>query len=104
MVLFSGFFAKLDDIPYYLSWLPYVSYVKYSFEGTMVSIYGLGRKKLECDELYCHFKYPATFLNQMSMKGDIDTYIIDVVVLIGLFVLLRITAYFVLRIKLFQNR
>lgn len=104
MVLFSGFFANLDDIPYYLSWLPYISYVKYSFEGTMISIYGLDRAKLECKELYCHFKYPTTFLNQMSMKGDIDTYIIDVAVLIGLFVLLRIAAYFVLRIKLFQNR
>lgn len=104
MVLFSGFFANLDDIPYYLSWLPYASYVKYSFEGVMVSIYGLDREKLECKELYCHFKYPTTFLKQMSMKGDIDTYIIDVVVLIGLFVLLRVVAYFVLRIKLFQNR
>lgn len=104
MVLFSGFFANLDDIPYYLSWLPYVSYVKYSFEGVMVSIYGLDRKKLDCNEIYCHFKKPTMFLKQMSMKGDIDTYIIDVVVLIGLFILLRIAAYFVLRIKLFQNR
>lgn len=104
MVLFSGFFAKLEDIPYYLSWLPYLSYVKYSFEGTLVSIYGLGRKKLECHELYCHFKDPKKFLDTMCVKGDLDTYVIDVVVLIGFFILLRICAYFVLRIKLIQNR
>ncbi|KAF7270306.1 ABC transporter expressed in trachea [Rhynchophorus ferrugineus] len=104
MVLFSGFFANLDDIPYYLSWLPYISYVKYSFEGSMVAIYGLNRPKLECTVDYCHFKHPTTFLKQMSMKGDMTTYFIDIGVLGGLFVFLRIVAFFVLRIKLFQNR
>ncbi|XP_030745778.1 ATP-binding cassette sub-family G member 4 [Sitophilus oryzae] len=104
MVLFSGFFANLDDIPYYLKWLPYISYVKYSFEGSMVAIYGLNRPKLQCTVDYCHFKYPTAFLNQMSMKGDMTTYFIDIAVLGGLFVFLRIVAYFVLRIKLFQNR
>lgn len=104
MVLFSGFFANLEDIPYYLKWLPYISYVKYSFEGAMVAIYGLNRPKLECNIAYCHFKYPTAFLNQMSFKGDMRTYFIDIGVLCGLFVFLRIIAYFVLRIKLMQNR
>ncbi|CAH0560342.1 unnamed protein product [Brassicogethes aeneus] len=103
-VLFSGFFANLDDIPYYLSWLPYMSYLRYSFEASMIAIYGLDRPKLVCKELYCHFKYPTTFLNQMSMKGDMQTYIIDVSVLVGLFILLRIVAYFMLRIKLMTVR
>ncbi|XP_066142212.1 ATP-binding cassette sub-family G member 4 [Euwallacea fornicatus] len=104
MVLFSGFFAKLEDIPFYFQWLPYISYVKYSFEGTMVAIYGLNRSKLECKQDYCHFKYPTTFLNEMSFKGDMLTYFIDITVLSGLFVFLRVVAYFVLRIKLMQNR
>ncbi|KAL1506835.1 hypothetical protein ABEB36_006124 [Hypothenemus hampei] len=104
MVLFSGFFAKLEDIPFYFQWLPYLSYVKYSFEGTMVAIYGLERNKLECKKEYCHFKYPTTFLNEMSFKGDMMTYFIDIAVLSGLFIFLRIVAYFLLRIKLFQNR
>ncbi|XP_060530467.1 ATP-binding cassette sub-family G member 4 isoform X2 [Cylas formicarius] len=104
MVLFSGFFANLDDIPQYLQWLPYLSYVKYSFEGSMIAIYGLNRPKLECKVDYCHFKYPTTFLNQMSMKGDMRTYVIDVIVLSSLFIVLRVSAYFVLRIKLMQNR
>lgn len=81
-----------------------MSYVKYSFEGTMISIYGLDRPKLECKIMYCHFKYPTQFLNQMAMKDDMLTYTIDVVVLCGLFVVLRIFAYFVLRIKLMQIR
>lgn len=104
MVLFSGFFSNLNDIPYYIKWLPYASYLKYGFEASMIAIYGLNRPKLECTVLYCHFKYPKTFLDQMSMKDDMTSYIIDVAVLCGLFILLRICAYFVLRIKLFQNR
>ncbi|CAH2008649.1 unnamed protein product [Acanthoscelides obtectus] len=104
MVLFSGFFANLEDIPYYLKWLPYMSYLKYGFEASMVAIYGLNRGKLECKIDYCHFKYPKKFLDQMSMNGDMNTYLIDIGVLSGLFVFLRICAYFVLRIKLFQNR
>lgn len=104
MVLFSGFFANLDDIPYYLKWLPYASYVKYSFEGTMIAMYGLNREKLECNIDYCHFKYPKQFLEEMSMKDDMNTFILDVSVLLGIFLVLRFFTYFVLRIKLQQNR
>lgn len=104
MVLFSGFFTNLSDIPYYLKWLPHMSYLKYGFEASMISIYGLNRKKLDCDIDYCHFKDPKKFLKQMSMKGDMHSYLIDFSVLLGLFFLLRIGAYFVLRIKLMRSR
>ncbi|XP_023011566.1 ABC transporter expressed in trachea [Leptinotarsa decemlineata] len=104
MVLFSGFFAKLDDIPYYLKWLPYMSYLRYGFEGSMIAIYGLGRPKLECNAEYCPFKYPKTFLSHMAMKDDMRTYLIDIGILISIFVILRICIYFVLRIKLLQIR
>lgn len=104
MVLFSGFFSKLSDIPWYLSWLTYVSYVRYSFEGTMIAIFGLNRGKLKCNQEYCHFKIPEKILENFSLTGDINMYIIDATVLMGLFVVLRIVAYFVLRIKLLQIR
>ncbi|XP_057659552.1 ATP-binding cassette sub-family G member 4 isoform X1 [Diorhabda carinulata] len=104
MVLFSGFFSNLNDIPFYLRWLPYLSYLKYGFEACMIAIYGLDRPKLACNIDYCHFKYPKKFLEQMSMSGDMESYLIDVGVLGGLFIFLRIVAYFMLRIKLMQNR
>ncbi|CAG9827922.1 unnamed protein product [Diabrotica balteata] len=104
MVLFSGFFTNLNDIPFYLRWLPYLSYLKYGFEACMIAIYGLDRPKLTCNIEYCHFKYPKKFLEQMSMKDDMVSYFIDVGVLGGLFIFLRVIAYFMLRIKLMQNR
>lgn len=104
MVLFSGFFANLNDIPKYLSWISYVSYVRYSFEGAMIAVYGLDREKLLCEEIYCHYKYPKTFLKQLSLNGDMTSYLIDVGALIGFFLLVRISTFFVLKIKLMQLR
>ncbi|XP_036328007.1 ATP-binding cassette sub-family G member 4-like [Rhagoletis pomonella] len=97
-ILFSGFFVNFDTIPGYLQWVTYVSYVRYGFEGAMVSIYGMDRAKLECHEMYCHFRSPKKFLEEMSM--DQAEYWIDAVALLGTFIALRIIAYFVLRWKL----
>lgn len=104
MVLLSGFFVNLNDLPFYIKWLPYGSYIRYSFEGFLISIYGLNRPNLECNEIFCYYKYPKKFLQQLSMKDDLNTYFIDVAVLSGIFVLLRVCAYFILRLKIFTNR
>lgn len=123
-ILFSGFFVNFDTIPGYLQWVTYVSYVRYGFEGNiddssspnhplelliiwvilgaMVSIYGMDRAKLQCSEMYCHFRSPKKFLEEMSM--DRAEYWIDAVALIGTFIVLRIIAYFVLRWKLHMTR
>ena len=101
-ILFSGFFVNFDVIPKYLYWVTYVSYVRYGFEGAMIAIYGMDRPKLHCSEMYCHFRSPKKFLEEMSM--DTGEYWIDALALFGLFILLRVIAYFVLRWKLHSIR
>jgi len=98
ILLFSGFFVNFNTIPGYLQWVPYVSYIRYGFEGAMISIYGYGREKLSCSEVYCHFRSPTKFLEEMDMATA--EYWIDAVALAGFFLLLRCVAYFVLRLKL----
>jgi len=98
ILLFSGFFVNFNTIPGYLQWVPYVSYIRYGFEGAMISIYGYGREKLSCSEMYCHFRSPTKFLEEMDMATA--EYWIDAVALAGFFLLLRCVAYFVLRLKL----
>ncbi|XP_053697469.1 ATP-binding cassette subfamily G member 4-like isoform X2 [Sabethes cyaneus] len=102
IILFSGFFVNFDVIPTYLQWLTYVSYVRYGFEGAMVAVYGMNRAKLECSEVYCHWRNPMKFLEEMSM--DKAEYWIDATALFGFFIGLRIIAYFVLRWKLHSIR
>uniref|UniRef100_A0A453YZG9 Uncharacterized protein n=2 Tax=Anopheles gambiae TaxID=7165 RepID=A0A453YZG9_ANOGA len=102
IILFSGFFVNFDVIPSYLQWVTYVSYVRYGFEGAMVSVYGMEREKLACTEIYCHFRSPKKFLEEMSM--DNAEYWIDATALFGFFIALRVIAYFVLRWKLHSIR
>ncbi|XP_076296273.1 ABC transporter expressed in trachea [Lasioglossum baleicum] len=98
IVLFSGFFVNFDAIPKYLKFLSYVSYVRYSFEGAMISVYGYNRAKLKCSDPYCHFRSPTMFLEEMSMQDAV--FWVDAVALAGFVLFLRVTAYFVLRLKL----
>lgn len=66
------------------------------------AIYGLGRKTLECDQGYCHYKYPAKFLLEIGMAGD--QFWFDVAALCVILVLTRIMAYVLLRWKLVATR
>lgn len=68
----------------------------------MIAVYGMDRPKLECNEMYCHFRNPQKFLAEMSM--DKAQYWIDVAALLGIFVALRVIAYFVLRWKIHSIR
>lgn len=94
VVLFSGFFVTFDTIPGYLQWLTYISYVRYGFEGAMLSVYGFTREKLNCSEAFCRFRIPSKFLEELSM--DAGDYWLDAVALVVIFILIRIIAYFVL--------
>jgi len=102
ILLFSGFFVSLKNIPVYMQWLSYVAYVRYGFEGTMQAIYGFDRQKLNCSQPYCHFKYPEKFLEELDLNNAI--YWVDVLVLFGFFVLLRLAGYFVLKFRLHMDR
>ncbi|KAK0175073.1 hypothetical protein PV327_008857 [Microctonus hyperodae] len=98
VILFSGFFIKFTAMPYFLQWLSYVSFIRYGFEGAMITVYGYGRERLRCSVAYCHYRIPKVFLKEMSMEDA--AYWIDAVALIALLIILRVCAYFVLRLKL----
>ncbi|XP_049789006.1 ATP-binding cassette sub-family G member 4-like isoform X1 [Schistocerca nitens] len=102
IILFSGFFVTFSALPKYLQWVPYISYVRYGFEGTMVALYGHGRPKLKCSEMYCHFKNPKKYLEELDMGEAV--YWIDAVALVGFFILIRFVTYWVFRWKLHMKR
>lgn len=97
-LLFSGFFVSFDAIPVYLRWITYLSYIRYGFEGTALATYSFGREKLKCFQVYCHFKNPETTLEELDML-DAD-FTLDILALLLIFLVLRISAYLFLRWKL----
>ncbi|GBM40409.1 ATP-binding cassette sub-family G member 1 [Araneus ventricosus] len=101
ILLFSGFFIRLDTIPHYLQWLSCISYVRYCFQSVLRGIYALDRPELHCDEV-CPFQEPQDFLREMDM-ADGSLYF-DYAAMWAFFFVFRVISYYVLYYKTVYNR
>ncbi|KZC04865.1 PREDICTED: ATP-binding cassette sub-family G member 4 [Dufourea novaeangliae] len=101
LMMFAGFGVSLRDIPSYLKWGTYVSFLRYGLEGYISAIYGFNRPLLDCksrNNLYCHYRYPSKFLDDIAMDGE--QFWNDFVALITILLLTRIAAYLLLKWKI----
>jgi len=96
LMMFSGFGVNLRDIPYMLKWGTEISFMRYGLEAFVAVIYDK-RGILPCYELYCHYKYPAKFLEEVAMTTD--QFYNDVVALLVTLLITRVAAYFMLRLR-----
>lgn len=101
MMMFAGFGVTIRDMPEYLRWGSYVSYLRYGLEGYVVAIYN-NRETLDCDKRYCHYRYPGKFLREVDMEGG--DFLTDVLALVAILLILRIAAYVLLRWKIMSER
>ncbi|XP_066248286.1 ATP-binding cassette sub-family G member 1-like isoform X2 [Euwallacea similis] len=101
--IFSGFFVQLNACHSAMKWLFHISFIKYGFEGMVLAVLGYNRPKLPCYRgEYCHYRQPQKFLEFMDM--DESSYSRAVMFLIGLFLVIRISAYFILRARVHKSR
>ncbi|XP_066150838.1 ATP-binding cassette sub-family G member 1-like isoform X2 [Euwallacea fornicatus] len=100
--IFSGFFVQLNACHSAMKWLFHISFIKYGFEGMVLAVLGYNRPKLPCNGQYCHYRLPQKFLEFMDM--DESSYSRALVFLVGLFLVIRIGAYFVLRVRVRKSR
>ncbi len=94
---FAGFFINLNSIPSYMTWMTYVSFFRYGFEGSMIAIYDYDRPPLDCSEPYCHFRFPQKFLEKFDMAHS--SYLLCVIGMLVYFFVMLIAGYFLLRFK-----
>lgn len=78
--------------------LPY----RYSFEGMILTVYGMNRKDLFCGESHCIFQEAEQVLDLLNMKEA--TFYVDFASLGVFFFVLRVATYVVLHIKVKSER
>ncbi|XP_061386434.1 ATP-binding cassette subfamily G member 4-like, partial [Musca vetustissima] len=99
---FSGFFVQEKHVPETLKWLFKTSFLKYSFEGSVLSIFGYDRPRLQCNAMYCHYSRPQVFLKDVDMQEA--NYQMAILFLVSIFLALRIIAFYIMsfRLRLFR--
>ncbi|XP_041986484.1 ATP-binding cassette sub-family G member 1-like isoform X2 [Aricia agestis] len=100
MLMFSGFFIKYPEIPYYLKPFALVSYFQYSFDAFIKIVYDFGRPVLPCHETFCMFKKPQAYLKYLGLDDmDINT---DFVALGAWIILLQVLLVCVLKFRVYK--
>lgn len=97
-VAFSGFFLRLSDAPIYLKWVFHTSFLKYGLEGATHALFGYNRPKLDCNEIYCHYRIPTKFMQIVDMHHN--DFISAFIILLIFCIVLRIFAFFLMALRL----
>ncbi|KAJ8688399.1 hypothetical protein QAD02_024194 [Eretmocerus hayati] len=108
MMMFAGFGVALKDMPGYLNWGTYISYLRYGLEGYVNAIYGMMRPDLVCpktdDDIdFCITKRPSIFVKKYIGMED-DQFWTDITALCYILVVMRIACYVTMRWKLSASR
>lgn len=101
-VILCGYLIRFSAMPIFVTWLTYSSFMRYAFEGAMITIYGNDRPPLNCSQSYCMFRHSEYFLEQFDMTES--SYLWSTVAMLVIIVALKFSAYFVLRAKLRQAK
>lgn len=95
--LFSGFFVLMKDTGVGWHWLFYSSFLKHALDADFLVIFGFDREKLDCNAIYCHYRWPHKFLESLGVQTQFQDALN--VIIFSLF-LFRILAFFVIRHRL----
>ncbi|KAK0175174.1 hypothetical protein PV327_008947 [Microctonus hyperodae] len=101
MLLFAGFLSLFRHMPVFMYYVSYLSYLRYGLDALVEAIYGNNREKLPCPIDYCHYRIPASIVEELSMGNG--RFWLDIGVLFFNFILLRLIAYCALKRNLSKS-
>lgn len=106
MMLLSvyGIGAGKENIPVFIRFIMSLSYLRYALEGIVQSIYGFGRKDMDCplDESFCPYKKPAFLLRIMGFE-DLNINI-SIIALVAFYLAFNIMALLLIKNRLSVRR
>lgn len=100
---FLGLACYGFDFARQVSWLTYaimkLSFMRNAVVATAITLFSFGRKTLECNVVYCHFKEPRLVLDFLDVEHvSVWSEIFAICVLLLFF---RVVSYCALRNRLF---
>lgn len=101
-VIFSGYFLRLGDAPWFSHWLFHINFVKYGFQCVILSIYGYNRPRMSCSKDYCHFVFPQKFLKHLQLQHE--EYSFNFLILTLILILSKIVTFHALKYQLKHKR
>lgn len=93
MVCLAGYLVFFSHMPLIFYYVSYINFFRYAVDGMVQAIYGFQRENLHCPTNidYCHLRIPSMILEELSMSRPM--FWIDVSVMFGWFVVIRILVY-----------
>ncbi|XP_039285094.1 ATP-binding cassette sub-family G member 4 [Nilaparvata lugens] len=101
-VIFSGYFLRLQDAPWFSHWLFHINFLKYGFQCVVLSIYGYDRPRMPCSKDYCHFVFPQKFLKHLQLQQE--KYYANFLILAAILLVTKILTFHVLKYQLKHKR
>lgn len=106
MMLLSvyGIGSGAENIPTYVSFFMKLSYLRYSLEGIVESIYGLNREDMLCPqgEMFCPYMKPKFLLRIMGFE-DVD-FRFSIAALFCFYLAFNVVAVFLIKTRLSYRR
>jgi len=97
MMLLGGFFAASATIPVWISWVQWISFIKYSYEALLINEFASNEHYTPSNPSK-YSERPITGTAILDKAGVMTELWWDVLVLVGMIVVARLVAYFILRI------
>lgn len=94
-MIFSGVLVLKKDV---LPWLKYIfdiTFLNHGNDGMVLALFGYNREKLECPELYCHYRDPKDFLKLIDAPANISFHSFVII-----FLIVHTVTYFLMSLKL----
>lgn len=93
---FSGFFILMKDAAKYFHIFFELSFLKHAIDACFIGLFGYNRNKMECNVMYCHFRWPNKFLQTLGVSEETDIRISIGIIIFSL-IFFRIAAFLAIK-------